>query len=91
MLKFPNKYTRLFVYRNKLIHFYDDENDFDMVRCKNTQQAVKLYDTIEARIDKKKYPNIFFMGKLSSTTSVEWAISEIEKKTGWTRNKCKAL
>lgn len=83
-----NAYSRLFIYNNKLIHHYDD--DFDMVRCKNTQQAVKLYDTIEKKIDKKKYPNIFFMGKLSGT-SVEWVISEIQKKTGWTRNKCKAL
>lgn len=83
-----NAYSRLFIYNNKLIHHYDD--DFDMVRCKNTQQAVKLYDTIEKKIDKKKYPNIFFMGKLSGT-SVEWAISEIQRKTGWTRNKCKAL
>ena len=91
VLKNTNNYSRLFVYRNKVIHFYDDDDDFDMIRCKNTQQAVKLYDTIEAKIDKKKYPNIFFMGKLSSTTSVEWAISEIQRKTGWTRNKCKAL
>lgn len=83
-----NAYSRLFIYNNKLIHHYDD--DFDMVRCKDTQQAVKLYDTIEKKIDKKKYPNIFFMGKLSGT-SVEWVISEIQKKTGWTRNKCKAL
>lgn len=91
ILKNTNNYSRLFVYRNKVIHFYDDEDDFDMIRCKNSKQAIELYDTIEARIDKKKYPNIFFMGKLSSTTSVEWVILEIEKKTGWTRNKCKAL
>lgn len=83
-----NAYSRLFVYRNKVIHHYD--YDFDMIRCKDTKQAIKLYDTIESMIDKKKYPNIFFMGKLSGT-SVEWVISEIQKKTGWTRNKCKAL
>ena len=83
-----NAYSRLFIYNNKLIHHYDD--DFDMVRCKNTQQAVKLYDTIEKKIDKKKISKHFFMGKLSGT-SVEWVISEIQKKTGWTRNKCKAL
>lgn len=88
VLKNTNSYSRIFIYNNKLIHHYDD--DFDMVRCKNTQQAVKLYDTIEKKIDKKKYPNIFFMGKLSGT-SIEWAISEIQRKTGWTRNKCKAL
>lgn len=83
-----NAYSRIFIYNNKLIHHYDD--DFDMVRCKNTQQAINLYDKIESMVDKKKYPTIFFMGKLSGT-SVEWVISEIQKKTGWTRNKCKAL
>lgn len=83
-----NAYSRLFIYNNKLIHHYDD--DFDMIRCKNSKQAINLYDKIESMIDKKKYPNIFFMGKLSGT-SVEWVISEIQKKTGWTRNKCKAL
>lgn len=88
VLKNTNSYSRIFIYNNKLIHHYDD--DFDMVRCKDTKQAIKLYDTIESMIDKKKYPNIFFMGKLSGT-SVEWAISEIQRKTGWTRNKCKAL
>ena len=84
-----NAYSRLFIYNNKLIHHYDD--DFDMVRCKNTQQAVKLYDTIEKKIDKKKYPKHFFLWENLSGTSVEWVISEIQKKTGWTRNKCKAL
>ena len=88
VLKNTNSYSRIFIYNNKLIHHYDD--DFDMVRCKDSKQAVELYDTIEKKIDKKKYPNIFFMGKLSGT-SVEWVISEIQKKTGWTRNKCKAL
>lgn len=84
-------YSRLFVYRNKLIHFYDDNDDFDMIRCKDSKQAVELYDTIEKKIDKKKYPHLFFMGKLSGTSSIEWIIDEIQKKTGWTRNKCKAL
>lgn len=88
VLKYPNKYTRLFVYRNKVIHHYDD--DFDMIKCKDTKQAINLYDKIESMVDKKKYPTIFFMGKLSGT-SIEWAISEIQRKTGWTRNKCKAL
>ena len=88
VLKYPNKYTRLFVYRNKVIHHYDD--DFDMIKCKDTKQAINLYDKIESMVDKKKYPTIFFMGKLSGT-SIEWVISEIQKKTGWTRNKCKAL
>lgn len=83
-----NAYSRLFVYRNKVILHYDD--DFDMIKCKDTKQAINLYDKIESMVDKKKYPTIFFMGKLSGT-SVEWVISEIQKKTGWTRNKCKAL
>lgn len=88
VLKNTNNYSRLFVYRNKVIHHYDD--DFDMIKCKDTKQAINLYDKIESMVDKKKYPTIFFMGKLSGT-SIEWIIKEIQKKTGWTRNKCKAL
>ena len=89
VLKNTNAYSQLFIYNNKLIHYYDDD-DFDMIRCKNSKQAINLYDKIESMVDKKKYPTIFFMGKLSGT-SIEWVISEIQKKTGWTRNKCKAL
>lgn len=87
ILSHTDKYTRLFVYRDKLIHHYDD--DFDMVICKDSRQAVELYDTIEKVIDKKKYPNIFFMGKISGRKTVEWVLDEMQKKTGWTREKCK--
>lgn len=85
ILKNTDVYTRLFVYNNKLIHHYDD--DFDMVVCKTTEQAVKLYDKIEKMIDHKKYKNIFFMGKIRYT-SASWFIDELEKKTGWSRVRC---
>ena len=74
------------VHNNKLIKHYDD--DFAMIICKNTDQAIELYDTIEKMIDTKKNPTLFFMGKTSGTTS-SWIIDEIEKKTGWPRTKCK--
>lgn len=73
------------VHNNKLIKHYDD--DFDMVICKNTDQAIELYDTIEKIIDMKKNPKLFFMGKTSGIAS-SWIIDEIEKKTGWSRTKC---
>ena len=79
-------YSRIMVHNNKLIKHYDD--DFVMIICKNTDQAIELYDTIEKMIDTKKNPTLFFMGKTSGTTS-SWIIDEIEKKTGWPRTKCK--
>lgn len=88
ILKPQTKYSRIFIYNNKLFHYYDD--DFDMIRCKDTKQAIELYDKIDSMVDKKKYPSIFFMGKLSGT-SVEWILEKMQIKTGWTRNKCKAL
>ena len=69
----------------ELIKHYDD--DFDMVICKTTDQAIELYDTIEKMIDIKKNPTLFFMGKTSGIAS-SWIIDEIEKKTGWSRTKC---
>lgn len=79
-------YTRIFVYNNKLIHHYDD--DFDMVICKDANQAITLYNKIEKTIDKKKYKNLLFMGKLSGSASVSF-LDELEAKTGWTRYKCR--
>ena len=86
ILKDPSIYSRIMVHNNKLIKHYDD--DFVMIICKNTDQAIELYDTIEKMIDTKKNPTLFFMGKTSGTTS-SWIIDEIEKKTGWPRTKCK--
>ena len=86
ILKNPSIYSRIMVHNNKLIKHYDD--DFVMIICKNTDQAIELYDTIEKMIDTKKNPTLFFMGKTSGTTS-SWIIDEIEKKTGWPRTKCK--
>ena len=85
ILKDPSIYSRIMVHNNKLIKHYDD--DFDMVICKNTDQAIELYDTIEKMIDMKKNPKLFFMGKTSGIAS-SWIIDEIEKKTGWSRTKC---
>lgn len=82
-----DRYTRIFVYNNKLIHHYDD--DFDMVICKDVNQAITLYNKIEKMIDKTKYKNLFFMGKLSGSAS-SWFLDELETKTGWTRRKCRA-
>jgi hypothetical protein len=86
ILNGTDKYTRIFVYSNKLIHHYDD--DFDMVICKDAKQAIALYDKIEKMVDHKKYKNLFFMGKIRSLAA-SWFIDELEAKTGWSREKCK--
>lgn len=86
ILKHSNSYGRLMVYSNKLIFHYDD--DFSFVKCKNTDQAIDLYNFIEKNIDNKKYPHILFMGKIERGTMSHWILDEMENKTGWTRFKC---
>lgn len=85
VLKNTDVYTRMIVISRFLIHHYDD--DMDIIMCKNKAQAVDLYDKIEKVLDKKKYPNIFFMGKVQGFNS-SWLINDMQKKTGWTRAKC---
>lgn len=88
ILRDTSIYSRIFIYNNKLIHHYDD--DFDMVICKDINQAIELYEKIEKELDHKKYPNILFMGKISGTMSL-WFIDEMMKKTGWTKTRCKEI
>lgn len=85
ILKHTDNYTRIFVHGLRLIHHYD--NDFDMVICRNKEHALELYDAIEKKLDKKKYPTIFFMGVLSGGGAT-WFLDELEEKTGWPRRKC---
>lgn len=85
VLKNTDVYTRLIVISRFVIHHYDD--DMDIIMCKNKAQAIELYDKIEKVLDKKKYPNIFFMGKVEKTSS-SWLINDMQKKTGWNREKC---
>ena len=85
VLKNSDIYTRLIVISKYVIHHYDD--DLDIIMCKNKQQAIDLYNKIEKVLDKKKYPNIFFMGKVESKRS-SWLIDDMQKKTGWDRKKC---
>lgn len=83
-----DQYTRVIAYGNKLIHHYDD--DLDIIICKSIKQAEELYDKVESVLDKKKYPTVFFMGKVQKNPS-SWLIDDIQKKTGWEREKIRHL
>ena len=85
VLKNSDVYTRFIVISRFVIHHYDD--DLDIIMCKNKQQAIDLYDKIEKVLDKKKYPNIFFMGRVKGQRC-SWLIDDMQKKTGWERKKC---
>lgn len=86
ILKNTDVYTRVIAYKNKIIHHYDD--DLDFVICNSKKQAFELYNKLEKMVDKKKYPNIFFMGSVEKQAS-SWLIDDLMEKTGWTRLKCR--
>lgn len=81
-VKYPMK--TIFVYRNKLI--IENDNDFDMVICKNESDSARLYTEIEKEIIKLRYKSIFFSGIARGVTK-ERLEERILEKTGWTLEK----
>jgi hypothetical protein len=71
----------IIVFKNKLLIKYD--NDFDMVLCKNYNDAIRLYEMLKSRCYKIK--TILFGGCYKNGNhKIE---TEIVKKTGWTYKK----
>lgn len=80
-----DNYTRIMLYKNKLICHYD--NDLNIVICKRTKQGLELYNMIEEEVKKRKIKHVLFMGKQKGINR-DWIIEEMMKKTGWTLRKC---
>ena len=75
---------RLIVFKNKLI--IEDEDDFEMVICKNINDCVRLYNELEKEILKLKIKSAFFAGFASETVSRR-IFERIKEKTGWNYKK----
>ena len=72
----------VFMLDNKLIVQYD--SDVDFVLCKNTDECRRLYNGLEAAMDKKnKY--VFFTDTLVEARK-SWLYNLLEEKTGWSRD-----
>lgn len=72
-----------YVLNKVLIH---QNGDFDIITCKNTSDAKRLYYTIKEFCDQNKIKNIVFTGLIGKNSRTK-LYKKITEKTGWTMNK----
>lgn len=85
----PTNTKRIFIYNNRVVIQRDD--DFDFITCKNGEEADRLYDVLDKKVNiPKRNKYVYFTGQLNSKLS-SWFLNELEKKTGWTRQSCKRI
>lgn len=78
---------RLFTFRNKVIIRRDD-NSFEIVTCKDSSEAVRLYETIESTAKKEGRDRVVCCGSMDEMSNRRIELEkEIAKKTGWTQRK----
>lgn len=76
---------QVIVVNNKLIIYNEDQ--FDMVICKNKRDAQRLHHTLaEIIVVKKRIRNLIFMGT-ATKASISRLYDIIEEKTNWPRHK----
>lgn len=73
---------RIMVFRHRVIIQYLE--DFDMISCKDNQQAKKLYDMLQDDVIKAKKKYIVFMGETVTEAASKW-LDRLEDKTGQNR------
>lgn len=83
-VKYPIK--RILIYKNKLV--IEDDDDFDMIICKNENDCARLYTELEKEIKKLKIKSVFFSGFSKEVTNSR-LVEKIMDKTGWTEEKVK--
>lgn len=71
---------RIFTHKHRVYVQYDC--DFDIITCRNEEDAKRLYDAILKKSGKTKY--ILFTGGVPKE-QVSWLYDKIEEKTGWNR------
>lgn len=75
----------IYVFYNKFI--VDCNGSFDMVICKTPSDAVRMYNYINRDVEKNKYKNIMFMGKIEDGAHKRSWVNRISMETGWNRKK----
>lgn len=79
---------QVIVVNNKLVIY--NETDFDLVLCKNTEDAQRLHHTLYKIAKKYRYKHLMFMGTASKyMISVMYDL--IVQKTGWTYQKVRRM
>ena len=80
-------FKRVLIYKNKII-IKDDNNNIDIVFCKNETDAIRFYNQLEKYIKKDKIKQVVFIGDYSELNPKRKVLEdELMKLTGWTRKK----
>lgn len=77
-VKYPTK--TIYIYKNKLL--IEDDNDLEIVICKNMSDSFRLYMELEEEIKKMKIKTVFFMGEVKDI-SARIAEEKMMQKTNW--------
>ena len=78
-------FISMLVYKNKVL--IEINGNLEMVICKNTRDAVRLFNTIEEKASNDKIKRIACMGDVcQSSYKKEW-VDKIQELTGWDRKK----
>ena len=77
-------FNRILCFNNKLI--VENENDFDMVICKNVTDCYRLYNFLEELSKLKKIKSILWFG-ICRRSSKHMIMNKIMEKTGWNEKK----
>lgn len=78
---------RVMLYKNKIV-FKDDNNDLDVIFCKNISDAIRFYNMLEKMIKENKYKKVFFLGQYDDISDKRRSLEDdLIKLTGWTKKK----
>ena len=74
-------------YMNKIV-VKDDNNNIELILCKNESDAVRFYNKIEEFTKKDKIKQVLFMGDFSSISERRRNLEkELIEYTGWSKKK----
>ena len=79
-------FKEIVIYRNKLL--IDSISGLEIIICKNHQDSVRLYNSLQEYTKNKKYKNILFAGDIHKNSySYEKWYNKIHELTHWNRRK----
>lgn len=84
-----DKYTfkTIQIYLNKIL--IECNGKLDLVICKNKNDAIRFYNTLEKRCSEKKMKYILFMGDIAHSKHKSNWMDKIQELTHWNRKKIK--
>lgn len=81
------EYKRIILYKNKIV-VKNDNNDIELILCKNESDAIRFYNKIEEWVKRDKVKQILFLGDYSSISDRRRKLEqELMDLTGWTKKK----